>query len=381
MSKVISIAGCTGSIGMQAIDVCMANGFYIETLTANKNVKLLAENARKVGARYAVIGDESLYNELKLLLNDTNIRVRATNEEIANTIMRDGSSTVLNSVVGIAGLETTIATIKAGKILALANKESLVAGGELVMELAEEKSVEILPVDSEHSAIFQCLNGESVHTIDKVLLTASGGPFRGYSSAQLKQVTKAEALKHPNWEMGAKITIDSSTLMNKGLEFIEAMHLFSLTPEQIEVVVHKQSIVHSAVEFVDGSVIAQLGASDMRLPIQYALTYPERLPCNAKRMSLFDVAKLDFEKPDLDTFLCLKSAIEAAKKGTLYTAALNGANEEIVAAFLADKAEYYDIFEVAEGVVGSISLPQELTLENIYLADKLGREYAKTYLK
>lgn len=308
-------------------------------------------------------------------LAGTGIKVYSGVDAIPRLTAADDSDLVLNAIVGIAGLRSTMSGISAQKDIALANKESLVTGGELVMEAAKQQGVKILPVDSEHSAIFQCLNGENWDKIESIILTASGGPFFGYSVDQLKNIKKQDALRHPNWSMGAKLTIDSSTLMNKGLELIEAMHFFSVKPEQIQVVVHRESILHSGVEFLDGSIIAQLGMPDMRLPIQYALCYPDRLAASGKRLSLTDIGNLSFFPPDLDTFVCLKATIKAAHLGGLAPAVVNGANEMAVALFLQDKIAYYGIFEAVESVLDHVEHGRLKEIEDVFEADRRAREY------
>lgn len=374
MEKSIVILGSTGSIGTQALDVARAHGYRVKGLAAGKNIKLLEQQAREFLPEIVAVSDEKSALELKTRLADTNIKVFSGDsgvEELA-TYKCD---TLLNAIVGIAGLRPTLAAINAGNEIALSNKETLVAAGDVVMKLAAEKGVRILPVDSEHSAIFQCLQGVPEGALSKILLTASGGPFFGKTVEELENVTPEKALKHPNWDMGAKITIDSATMMNKGLEVIEAMHLFSVNAEDIEILIHRQSILHSAVELRDGGVIAQLGAPDMRLPIQYALTYPQRLPCPGHSLSLTDVCELTFHKPDFNTFRCLSTCIEAAKQKGLKPAAANGANEEAVALFLNNKISFLKIGELVEGAMNNQSVKANYTIEDVFAADRAAREF------
>lgn len=381
MTRKISILGSTGSIGTQALDVCRCHNIPIETLTAGSNYKLLAEQAREFAPKQVAIEDKSKHVALEQELAGTGIKVYSDADAISRLAAGDDSELLLNAIVGIAGLRSTLGAISAKKDIALANKESLVTGGELVMEAAKRQGVKILPVDSEHSAIFQCLNGENWDKIESVLLTASGGPFFGYTTEQLKNIKKQDALRHPNWSMGAKITVDSSTLMNKGLEFIEAMHLFSVKPRQIQVVVHRESILHSGVEFVDGSVIAQMGMPDMRLPIQYALCYPDRVAASGKRLSLTEIGSLSFYPPDLHTFTCLKTAIHAAKLGGLAPAVVNGANEMAVALFLQDKIDYYGIFEAVGRVLEHVAHGALKEIEDVFEADRQAREFVRSMFR
>lgn len=375
MASKISILGATGSIGTQALDVCRCHNIPVETLTAGSNYQLLAQQAKEFTPKQVAIEDDSKRAALEQELAGTGIKVYSGADAISRLAATDDSDLFLNSIVGIAGLRATLSGISAKKHLALANKESLVTAGELVMEAAKKQGVKILPVDSEHSAIFQCLNGENWDKIESVVLTASGGPFFGYSTEQLKKIKKQDALRHPNWSMGAKLTIDSSTLMNKGLEFIEAMHFFSVKPEQIQVVVHRESILHSGVEFIDGSVIAQLGAPDMRMPIQYALCYPDRVVASGKRLSLTEIGKLSFYPPDLDTFTCLRTTVNAAKLGGLAPAVVNGANEMAVELFLQDKIDYYGIFDAVGSVLDHVDHGALKEIEDVFEADRLARQY------
>lgn len=345
MKKCISLLGSTGSIGTQSLRVCRMQGYEVMALTAHQNAALLEQQARAFRPRLVVAAQEEAYRTLKTALADTPIRVEQGMEGILHAATLPGC-TVVNALLGVAGLLPTLEALAAGNPVALANKETLVAGGKLVTSLAREKKLPLTPIDSEHSAIFQCLQGNTTKQVKRLILTASGGPFFGRSREELAQVTREQALCHPNWEMGAKITVDSSTLMNKGLEFIEAMWLFGLPPEQIDIVVHRQSIIHSMVEYLDGSVMAQLGSPDMCLPIQYALTWPQRCPSPAKPLDLLGCGPLTFEAPDRETFTCLEDCIQAAKLGGLYPCLLNGANEEAVALFLEGRIGYTGILRL-----------------------------------
>lgn len=377
MNKKISILGSTGSIGTQSLEVCEKHGIKITALAAHSSTELLERQARKFRPEYVGIYNETKYAEMKERLADMDIKVLCGMEGLCRIAELPQNDIVLNSVVGMVGLLPTLTAIKAGKDIALANKETLVAGGELVMSLAKEKSVRIYPVDSEHSAIFQCLQGNKRAQLSKVILTASGGPFFGRSYEDLRTVTKSDALTHPNWSMGNKITIDSATLMNKGLEFIEAKWLFDLEPEQIEIVVHRQSVVHSAVEYDDYSVIAQLGVPDMKIPIQYALLYPDRMPCPTGRLSLTDYGSLTFEKPDYKTFRCLAAAIEAIKRGGAYPCLVNSANEEAVRAFLNDEIDFISIGEIVSSVLEEFPHSEIRSYEDVMKADSAARIYVR----
>jgi 1-deoxy-D-xylulose-5-phosphate reductoisomerase len=354
--KIISILGSTGSIGTQALDVVRANPslFKVDLLSANTSFELLAKQAIEFKPRAIVLINPHNFQKLKSLLQGTDISVYSGEEALCEEVQHPNSTIVLTAIVGYAGLKSTIKAIEAKKDIALANKETLVVAGDLVTKLAAKNKVNILPVDSEHSAIYQCLVGEQINPIEKIILTASGGPFRGKNSNDLKSVTKASALKHPNWEMGAKITIDSASLMNKGLEVIEAKWLFNLGSEQIDVIVHPQSIIHSIVQFNDGSMKAQMGLPDMKLPIQYALAYPNRIHSDFPRFNFLDYPNLSFEKPDLETFKNLNLAFKALKKGGNMPCILNAANEVAVASFLADKIKFLQmpelIFECMETI-------------------------------
>ena len=370
--KELVILGSTGSIGTQAIEVVREEGYKVKGLTAGKNVDLIEAQARELRPQKVALADEKAAAELKLRLSDTDIEVLAGNDGVC-AVAGIKCDIVLNSIVGIAGLLPTLAAIEGGSDIALANKETLVTGGEIVNRRALEKGVKILPVDSEHSAIFQSLQGVPKDALNRILLTASGGPFYGKKHSELENVTVAEALKHPNWSMGAKITIDSATLMNKGLEVIEAVHLFGIPADKIEVLVHRQSILHSGVELTDGAVIAQLGTPDMRLPIQYALTYPSRSTKAFERLNLFDTGTLTFEKPDMDTFRCLAVCIEAIKRGGLYPTAANGANEEAVRLFLEGKIKFLQIAELVEKAMLKAESIPNFTVEDILNTDKAAR--------
>lgn len=378
MSKTISILGSTGSIGTQALDVCRKHSFRVIALAANKNTDLLEKQTREFKPEYVCIYDTGKYAEMSERLADMPVKVICGMDGLCEIASIENADIILNSIVGMVGLKPTLTAINAGKDVALANKETLVAGGELVMSLAAEKKVKIFPVDSEHSAIFQCLQGNKREQLNKIILTASGGPFFGKSYEQLKTVTKLDALKHPNWNMGNKITIDSATLMNKGLEFIEAKWLFDLDPEQIEIIVHRQSVIHSAVEYNDFSVIAQLGVPDMKIPIQYALLYPERMTCPTKQLSLTDYGSLTFEKPDFETFKCLKAAIEAIKRGGAYPCLVNSANEEAVGAFLADRISFIEIGEIVSSILEKFEAFEISSYEDVMRADNMAREYVRT---
>lgn len=380
MRKRICILGSTGSIGTQALDVIRQHSDLYEAyvLTAYNNTDLLIKQAKEFNPEAVVIAKESNYEIVRDALSDLPIKVYTGAEALCQVVQDDNVDMVLASMVGFAGLEPTIAAIKAHKAIALANKETLVVAGDLIVRLANENKVPILPVDSEHSAIFQCL--EPGNKIDKILLTCSGGPFRHFSKEQLQHVTKADALAHPTWNMGAKITIDSATLMNKGFEVIEAKWLFGVKPEQIQVVVHPQSVIHSAVQFEDGAVKAQLGVPDMRLPIQYAFSYPKRLPLNGERLDLFKMKDLTFEQPDTDRFRCLALAYEALKQGGNMPCIVNAANEVANRAFIEDKIGFERIAEIIEAAMAHISLTHDSTLDTYLATDKETRLYAASLL-
>lgn len=380
MNKTVSVLGSTGSIGTQALEVCEKHGLGITALAAHSSIGLLEEQARKFRPEFVGIYNEEKYKELRQRLSDTNIKVVCGMEGLCEIAALPQTDIVLNSVVGMVGLLPTLTAIDAGKDLALANKETLVAGGELVMDSIARKGIKLYPVDSEHSAIFQCLQGNKRSQLSKVILTASGGPFFGKSYEELRSVTKEQALRHPNWDMGNKITIDSATLMNKGLEFIEAKWLFDLEPDQIEIVVHRQSVVHSAVEYDDYSVIAQLGVPDMKIPIQYALLYPDRVSCPTGRLSLTDYGRLTFEKPDIGTFKCLGAAIEAIKRGGAYPCLVNSANEEAVRAFLNDEIEFIEIGEIVSSVLDSFPHTGIASYEDVMKADSAARSFVREHI-
>ena len=376
MSKRISLLGSTGSIGRQSLEVMAARGMTAAALTANRNVSLLEKQCRQFRPELAVLMDPAAA-DLKVRLADTSVRVASGAEGLEEAASLDSADTVLTAVMGMVGLRPTLAAIAAGKRIALANKETLVCAGELVMAAAEERGVDIVPVDSEHSAIFQCLQGcRDRGEVRRLILTASGGPFWGWSREQVAAATVEQALKHPNWSMGAKITVDSASMMNKGLEFIEAMRLYRLPPEQISIVIHRESIVHSLVEFHDGAILAQLGTPDMRLPIQYALTWPARTEGPAAPLDLLACPPLTFHAPDWEAFPCLPLALEAAKRGGVATAALNGANEAAVALFLAGEIPFGAIPErVAKALAAAPDLPRP-ALEDILAADAAARRLA-----
>ena len=376
MKKLI-ILGSTGSIGTQALDIARANPdkYTIVGLAAGSNAELLEKQAREFGVKVVALFDIKAADELKIKLADTNIKVFCGADGVCELAMLD-CDMVLNAIVGIAGLRPTLCAIDAGHTIALANKETLVTGGEIVNRKLKEKGVELLPVDSEHSAIFQSLQGAPKGSLKKILLTASGGPFFGKTREELQNVTVKEALAHPNWSMGAKITIDSASLMNKGLEVIEAVHLFGVPASQIEVLVHRQSILHSAVELSDGAVIAQLGTPDMKLPIQYALTYPERDMC-FEQLDLFKVGSLTFERPDCGTFKLLPLCIEAINRGGLYPTAINGANEESVKLFLEGKIKFLQIAELNEKAMNLCENKKDFTVEDIFAADEAARQIVR----
>lgn len=373
--KHIAILGSTGSIGTQALDVIAAHSdeFAVEILTAGNNADLLIEQALKFRPNVVVINDISKLAKVKDALLDEGIKVYGGEDAVADVVQMESVDMVLASIVGYAGLKSTLAAIKAGKQIALANKETLVVAGELVTKTAREHAVNLYPVDSEHSAIFQCLAGEFENPIEKIYLTASGGPFRGKTREELTSVTKAQALKHPNWSMGAKITIDSASLMNKGLEVIEAKWLFSLKPEQIDVIVHPQSIVHSIVQFQDGSMKAQMGLPDMKLPIQYAFGYPKRMKSDFPRFDFLKYPALTFEQPDRTTFRCLDLAYEAMKTGGNAACVMNAANEVAVAAFLEDRISFLRIADVIEKTMMSVPLKTDLRYEDFVESDREAR--------
>lgn len=373
MEKIV-LLGSTGSIGTQTLDVCRAHNIEVKALSAKGSVKALEEQAREFTPEYAVIADESLYGDLKARLADTSVKVLA-GEKGLSEIAALPCGKVVNAIVGMAGLVPTLAAIKAGNDVALANKETLVTGGKLVTDAVKRYGVKLIPIDSEHSAIFRCLQGAGENRFSKIILTASGGPFYGKKRADLAAVTKEQALNHPNWSMGEKITIDSATLMNKGLEFIEAVWLFGAKPEEIEIVVQRESIIHSAVEYADGGIIAQLGSADMRIPIQYALTYPEMSDCPAETLSLSNIGQLTFGVPDEETFTCLAAAKSAIAKGGNAPCAVNCANEAAVRLFLEGKIRFLNIGEAVESAAENVKFIANPTLYDLLDTRKAAEEY------
>ncbi len=375
--KKVSVLGSTGSIGTQTLDIIRrdSENFSVSALAAGSNVALLEEQAREFKPKIVAVASSDAAKDLKTRLSDTDILVLSGEEGLCEVAAIDDADITLGAIVGIAGLKPVLSAIEAGKDIALANKETLVTAGDIVMTKAKEKNIKILPVDSEHSAIFQCLDGKS--DLNKIYLTASGGPFFGKKRADLENVTAKDALKHPTWSMGAKITIDSASLANKGLEVIEATHLFGVTADKIQVVVHRQSIVHSMVEFKDGAIIAQLGSADMRTPISVALNYPFRSEVSGKFLDIFNVGNLTFEKPDTDTFRMLALAFKASKLGGTMPTVLNGANEEVVSAFLNGKCRFLDIADIVEGAMENHKIKENLTLSDIFDADTEAREFVK----
>lgn len=380
MKRQLAILGSTGSIGTQALEVVSEHSdrFEVYALTANNQVDLLINQARKYMPEVVVIANEQKYPELKEALEDLPIKVWAGAEAIAQVVQSEPIDMVLTAMVGYSGLKPTIAAIKAGKAIALANKETLVVAGELIMSLSDQYKVPILPVDSEHSAIFQCLTGAYDNPIEKILLTASGGPFRQKTLDELSAVTKAQALKHPNWTMGAKITIDSASMMNKGFEMIEAKWLFGVTPDQVQVVVHPQSVIHSMVQFEDGGVIAQLGIPDMKLPIAYAFSFPQRMKSMAPRLDFNQYSTLTFEEPDMNRFRNLAFAFEAARQGGNVPCVLNAANEVVVAAFLQDRIGFLQMSEVIERTMATTAFIAKPSYEDYVATDAEARRIAAT---
>ena len=375
MSQIISVLGSTGSIGTQTLDVAAQCGFQVAAITANRSIDKLEEQARRFHPELVAAYDESAAAELRIRLADTGIRVASGMEGLIEAATLPSADTVVTAVMGMIGLRPTLAAIDAHKRIALANKETLVCAGELVMARAAQEGVEIVPVDSEHSAIFQCLQGCADRgEVKRLILTASGGPFFGWSRERLQNVTKADALKHPNWSMGAKITIDSATLMNKGMEFIEAMRLYHMPPEKIQIVVHRQSIIHSLVEYCDNAILAQIGSADMRLPIQYALTWPRRTKAAATELDLFSCPELTFQRPDPETFRCLGIALECAKKSGTTCAIMNGANEAAVDLFLHDKIGFLDIADLVEHALAVVPAQSAEHLDAVLEADRAARE-------
>lgn len=375
--KKISVLGSTGSIGTQTLDIARANGYCVRALAANNSVELLAAQAKEFSPEIVCIGNVNKKNELSDALKDTGCKIVCGMDGLCEIASMCDVDIMVNALVGMIGLLPTLTAIDNKTDIALANKETLVTGGELVINKARENNVRIYPVDSEHSAIFQCLQGNDGNEISKIILTASGGPFLGKTKDELKNVTIAQALNHPNWSMGNKITIDSATLMNKGLEFIEAKWLFDLDPSQIDIVVHRQSVVHSAVEFADNSVIAQMGVPDMKIPIQYALTYPSRLKCDVKKLSLTDYGNLTFEKPDFETFDCLRACIDAIKLGGTYPCIVNAVNEEAVAMFLDEKISFLRIGELSIAALKEFTKSSVSSYEDIIKAENEARRFVQ----
>jgi 1-deoxy-D-xylulose-5-phosphate reductoisomerase len=383
MKKNIAILGSTGSIGTQALEVIEKNpdSFNVEVLTAQRSSELLIEQAIKYSPGHVVITEEEKYCEVCDALAAYPIKIHTGNKALNEIVTLDSVNTVLTALVGYSGLFPTISAIEAGKNIALANKETLVIAGELITGLARTRRVNIYPVDSEHSAIFQCLTGETQNPIEKIYLTASGGPFRGFSAASLDKITKVEALKHPNWDMGAKVTIDSASLMNKGLEAIEAKWLFALEPDQIDIIVHPQSIIHSIVQFIDGSMKAQMGLPDMRLPIQYALAYPKRLQSDLERFNFLDYPELTFEKPDTKLFRNLNLAFRAMQQGGNMPCIMNAANEIAVDAFLHDKISFLKMPDLIEKTMNKIDFQLHPSIDDYAATDSEARKYALSLVK
>lgn len=380
MKHSLSVLGSTGSIGTQTLDVARKLGLSVCALAANRNVGLLEEQIREFKPKLAAVFDREAARRLRAAVSDMDVEIAEGMDGLCGAASLAEADLICNSVVGMVGLEPTLAAIEAGKDIALSNKETLVAGGALVMERAEAAGVSILPVDSEHSAVFQCLQGSpSEKAVSRIILTASGGPFFGRSRNELEHVTVQDALNHPNWDMGAKITVDSASMMNKGLEIIEASWLFHMPQEKIDVVVHRESVIHSMVEYEDYSVIAQLGVPDMRIPIQYAITYPERMPSPVKRLSLQEIGRLTFFEPDWENFPCLLAAKEALSRGGLSTAVINGANEAAVALFLQEKIPFLSIGELVWEAMESLSCcGPEVSLESILEADRAARRFVES---
>jgi len=381
MVKCVSILGSTGSIGRQSLDIISRlPEIRVAALTAGTSVERMARQCRQFRPQMAVMATREAAEALEKEISDLSVRVNWGEEGLIEAATVAEADCVITAVVGMVGLKPTLAAIRAGKRIGLANKETLVCAGEIVMAEAEKYGVEIIPVDSEHSAIYQCLMGAGEKKeIKRLILTCSGGPFFGMTKEQLQKVTKSDALKHPNWKMGAKITVDCATLMNKGLEVIEAMRLYRMPLEQVDVVIHRQSIVHSMVEFVDGAVMAQMGTPDMRLPIQLALTYPERMECPVEGLDLLTCGSLTFSAPDLENFPCLALARDCAKLGGTACPAMNGANEEAVAMFLNDEIGFYDIYRLVKQAVDAVPFIQDPTLEQILEADRLAREAVRNF--
>ena len=382
MKKRVSILGATGSVGQQALDVVRSRGYGVDLLSANRDVAAMEAAAREFKPRTVAMADEAAAGELKVRLSDTDIRVYSGEDGLISAIYETDADTVINSILGGAGLRPTLATIDAGKRLALANKESLVIAGDIVMSRAKEKGVEIIPVDSEHSAIFQSLKSGKGSEIQSIILTASGGPFYGYSRERLAEVTLADTLAHPTWKMGKKITVDSATLMNKGFELIEAVHLFSVSPEQVRVTIHRESILHSAIEYIDNTVIGELSVPDMRMCVQYAVDYPERAPSKSKRLDLISLGSLTFAEPDREAFPLLALAARAISLGGAMPAVMNAADEVAVSAFLEGKIGFTDISDPVISVFERLSHHKDTReLDGILAADKEAREITEKLIK
>lgn len=377
MLRSVSILGSTGSIGRQSVDVAEHMGMPVAALAASRSVTLLEEQARRLRPKFVAVYDESAARDFKTAVADTDIRVGSGIEGLIEAATLDGADCVVTAVSGAIGLRPTLAAIDAKKRIALANKETLVCAGEIVMKRAAERGAEIVPVDSEHSAIFQCLMGRGRGEVKKLLLTGSGGPFRGRARAELEDVTPEQAVRHPNWSMGAKISVDSATMMNKGLEFIEAMHLFAVSPDDIQVVIHPQSVIHSMVELVDGTVIAQLGAQDMRLPIQLALSYPERTDAVIDRLNFYDLENLSFQAPDLANTPCLALAMDAARTGGTAGCVMSAANEEAVRLFLNRRLGFNRIYDCAAEAIAAVGVAHGVDLDAIIEADAAARRFVK----
>jgi len=375
MEKSIIVLGSSGSVGTQALDVARAHGIRVEAITAAKNVTLAEEQIREFKPRFCAMADETAADDLAVRVKDTNTKILRGTEGILDCIGMCESKVAVNSILGLAGLAPTLAAAKRGMRIAIANKESLVAAGDIVKEEVKAHGGELIPVDSEHSAIFQCLHAGKKNEVKRLWLTASGGPFFGYTAEQLRAVTRADALKHPTWSMGAKITIDSATLMNKGLEVIEAVRLFDVKPSQIQVIVHRESIIHSAVEYIDNAVIAQMSCPDMRECVQFAITYPDRTAAVIEPLDIFKVGTLTFKEADRKTFRLLDLAFYAVEQGGLLPAVLSSANEAAVALFLDDKIKFYQIAEVVEDAMNAFTNKQVFTVDDVFAADKEVREY------
>ncbi len=382
MIRHLSVLGSSGSIGRQTLEVAEACGHQVSALSVHRNAALAEEQARKFHPKLVAAADETAARDLRIRLADTSVRVSGGPEALLEAASFEEADTVVTAVVGISGLKPTLAAVDAGKRIALANKETLVCAGDLVLQRAREKKTDIVPVDSEHSAVFQCLQGSrDPGEIRRLILTASGGPFYGKKRSELESVTVEQALNHPNWSMGAKITVDSATMMNKGLELIEAMRLYGMPPERISIVIHRQSLIHSMVEFVDGAILAQLGTADMRLPIQYALSWPDREKGPAAPLDLLSCPPLTFQAPDLDTFRCLRLARHCAETGGNSTAVLNGANEAAVGLFLSGRIGFLDIDRLVEQAVCRVPFVAHPDLDEIFESDRLARECVRSNLR